>query len=101
MTYNFYQNSVWCLSTKIIWGFNLFYFRDNPDGQQLNRSEPHMIESTTFNVDDPIKVIVHGWMGTTQEKEGLCSYNVKCKSVKYFFSLINKKFQIATHKILT
>lgn len=38
-----------------------------------------MTESTTFNPENPIKVIVHGWLGTTQEKEGLCSYNVKCK----------------------
>lgn len=44
-----------------------------------------MIESTTFNVVNPIKVIVHGWMGTTQEKEGLCSFNVDCESVKYIF----------------
>lgn len=56
-------------------------YRDNTDGQLLNRSESHMIESTTYNAINPIKVIVHGWLGTTQEKEGLCSYNVKGKSV--------------------
>jgi len=44
-----------------------------------------MIESTTYNENNPIKVIVHGWLGTTQEKDGVCSYNVKCK-FKHFFS---------------
>jgi len=38
-----------------------------------------MIESTTYDAKNPIKVIVHGWLGTTQEKSGVCSYNVKCK----------------------
>jgi len=59
-------------------GFSL-NFRDDTSGQLLNRSEPHMIESTTYNEDNPIKVIIHGWLGTTQEKDGVCSYNVKCK----------------------
>lgn len=56
-------------------------FRDNTDGQLLNRSEPHLIESTTYNASNPIKVIVHGWLGTTQEKDGLCTYNVNCKLI--------------------
>ncbi|XP_025197450.1 inactive pancreatic lipase-related protein 1-like [Melanaphis sacchari] len=57
--------------------FYWLYTRDNTSGQLLNRSEEHMIESTTFNENNPIKVIIHGWLGTTQEKEGVCSYNVK------------------------
>lgn len=47
----------------------------------LNRSKPHMIESTTYDPKNPIKVIVHGWLGSTQEKSGVCSYHVKCKFV--------------------
>lgn len=61
----------------------MYYVRNNVKGQKLNRSEPHMTESTMFNVENPTKVIVHGWLGTTQEKEGLCSYNRKCKFVSY------------------
>ncbi|XP_060837207.1 lipase member H-A-like [Rhopalosiphum padi] len=57
--------------------FYWLYTRDNPDGQRLNRSEPHLIENTTYNAENPIKVIVHGWLGDTQEKESLCMYNVK------------------------
>ncbi|XP_026810205.1 inactive pancreatic lipase-related protein 1-like [Rhopalosiphum maidis] len=57
--------------------FYWLYTRDNTDGQLLNRSEQHMIESTTYNENNPIKVIIHGWLGTTQEKDGVCSYNVK------------------------
>lgn len=56
--------------------FYWLYTRDNPDGQLLNRSEPHLIESTTFNATNPIKVLVHGWLGNTEEKESLCMYNV-------------------------
>jgi len=40
-----------------------------------------MIESTTYNASNPTKVIVHGWLGNTQEKSGVCSYNVHCKFV--------------------
>ncbi|XP_025413213.1 pancreatic lipase-related protein 2-like isoform X2 [Sipha flava] len=36
-----------------------------------------MIESTTYDLANPMKLIVHGWLGTTQEKEGLCSINIK------------------------
>ncbi|XP_015373145.1 PREDICTED: lipase member H-B-like [Diuraphis noxia] len=36
-----------------------------------------MIESTTYNALNPTKVLVHGWLGNTQEKSGVCSYNVK------------------------
>ncbi|XP_060863486.1 inactive pancreatic lipase-related protein 1-like isoform X2 [Metopolophium dirhodum] len=57
--------------------FYWLYTRDDTDGQMLNRSEPHMIESTTYDPTNPIKVIVHGWLGSTQEKSGVCSYNVK------------------------
>ncbi|XP_022170472.1 inactive pancreatic lipase-related protein 1-like isoform X2 [Myzus persicae] len=57
--------------------FYWLYTRNNSDGQLLNRSEPHMIESTTYDPSNPIKVLVHGWLGTTQEKSGICSYNVK------------------------
>lgn len=67
----------------------MFSFRDNTKGQLLNRSEPHMIESTKYNPANPIKVIVHGWLGTTQEKQGVCSYNVKCETnyikINYFY----------------
>lgn len=55
--------------------------RYNTEGQLLNRSEPHLIESTTFNASNPIKVIVHGWLGNTQEKDSLCMSNVNCKFV--------------------
>lgn len=41
-----------------------------------------MIETTTYDLGNPIKLIVHGWLGTTQEKTGLCSMNTKCKSVE-------------------
>lgn len=34
-----------------------------------------MTESTTYDPENELKVIVHGWLGSTQEKEGLCSYN--------------------------
>lgn len=48
--------------------FNWFYnFRENSDGQLLNRSEAHMTESTTYNPKNPIKMIVHGWHGCSSE----------------------------------
>lgn len=59
----------------------VLHFRDNPDGQLLNRSEPHLIESTTFNATNPIKVIVHGWLGDTKDKDSLCIENSNCKLV--------------------
>jgi len=63
--------------------------RDNTDGQLLNRSEPHLIESTTYNPSNPIKVIVHGWLGTTQEKDSLCMCNVNCKLVIFLNYLLS------------
>ncbi|XP_022170469.1 pancreatic lipase-related protein 2-like [Myzus persicae] len=56
--------------------FYWLYTRDNTDGQLLNRSEPHLIESTTYNSSNPTKVIVHGWLGTTKEKDSLCMCNM-------------------------
>ncbi|CAI6367379.1 unnamed protein product [Macrosiphum euphorbiae] len=56
--------------------FYWLYTRYNTEGELLNRSEPHLIESTTFNASNPIKVIVHGWLGNTQEKDSLCMSNV-------------------------
>lgn len=64
---------------------NIFYLSDETGGQLLNRSETRMIESTAYDLGNPMKVIVHGWLGTTQEKEGLCSINIKCKLVNYLF----------------
>lgn len=40
-----------------------------------------MTESTTYNPENELKVLVHGWLGTTEEKEGFCSYNMKGQSV--------------------
>lgn len=45
-----------------------------------------MTESTTYDANNPLKVIVHGWLGTTQEKEGLCTCNVRCKYFLFKFS---------------
>jgi len=33
-----------------------------------------MIESTMYNVKNPIKLVVHGWFGNTKEKESVCTY---------------------------
>lgn len=46
-----------------------------------------MTESTTYNAENPIKVIVHGWLGNDQnDNDSLCVYNMKCKLANYIFS---------------
>lgn len=60
--------------------FNWFYnFRENMDGQLLNRSEAHMIESTTYNPENPIKMIVHGWNGCSSNNCSVCTFIVNGK----------------------
>jgi len=58
----------------------LLCLRDSADGKLLNRTEPHMTESTTYNPKNELKVIVHGWLGSTQEEEGLCTYTMRGES---------------------
>jgi len=43
-------------------------------GELLDRNSPRMTENTKFEIKNPIKVLVHGWMGTTHEKESFCTY---------------------------
>lgn len=48
-------------------------------GQLLNRSEAHMIESTTFNSTNPIKIVVHGWLGNSSVNDSIFPYMVNGK----------------------
>lgn len=46
--------------------------REQPDGVLLKPNTPDMLSGTTFNAKNPIKVLVHGYMGELVEKESLC-----------------------------
>ncbi|XP_060837208.1 pancreatic lipase-related protein 2-like [Rhopalosiphum padi] len=57
--------------------FYWLYTREQPNGQLINKSDPSMIKSTNFNVKNPIKILVHGWLGSFYEKECFCAHIVK------------------------
>ncbi|XP_025197451.1 pancreatic lipase-related protein 2-like [Melanaphis sacchari] len=57
--------------------FYWLYTREQPNGQLLNMNDPSMIKSTNFNVKNPIKILVHDWLGSFQEKEYFCTDVVK------------------------
>jgi len=54
-------------------------FREQPDGAHLEPNTPDMMKGTTFNVKNPIKVLIHGYMGEILEKESLCQNAMKGK----------------------
>ncbi|VVC41779.1 Triacylglycerol lipase family,Lipase/vitellogenin,Lipase, N-terminal,Alpha/Beta [Cinara cedri] len=56
--------------------FYWLYTRDHEVGQLLNRSEPHMIESTTYDSKNLIKLVVHGWLGYSSVNDSICPYVV-------------------------
>lgn len=47
--------------------------REKPVGQCLIVSDSNVLQATNFNVKNPTKVIVHGWLGSVDEKHGLCT----------------------------
>lgn len=53
------------------------YTREQLHGQLLNMSDPSMIISTNFNAKNPIKILVHDWLGSFYEKEYFCSHIMK------------------------
>ncbi|XP_001949067.2 pancreatic lipase-related protein 2 isoform X1 [Acyrthosiphon pisum] len=57
--------------------FYWLYTREQPKGQLLNRSDPNMIKSTNFNVENPTKILVHDWLGSFYEKECFCAHIVE------------------------
>ncbi|CAI6364846.1 unnamed protein product [Macrosiphum euphorbiae] len=54
--------------------FYWLYTREQPKGQLLNTSDPNMIKSTNFSVENPTKILVHDWLGSFYEKDCFCAH---------------------------
>ncbi|XP_050427496.1 lipase member H-B-like [Adelges cooleyi] len=72
-----FENQQWSRYNVSKHVFYWLYTREQSGGVLLDKNDPNAIEKSSFDVKNPIKIPVHGWHGTTHEKEGLCSSLVR------------------------